>query len=186
MTTVFLSGSRKISRLNDMIRNRILNMVGQDFQIVVGDANGADKALQNFLADIQYQNVVVYCAGRTCRNNVGNWETQHIEVDSKLKGRKFYTQKDKRMAAKADFGFVLWDGKSAGSINNVFELLKREKAVVVYLSPRKEFTNVSKPQDIENLLENCDIADYQKLYKKINLNRHLKELHHSRQETLIL
>ena len=36
------------------------------------------------------------------------------------------TQKDKAMAAEADYGFVLWDGKSSGSISNVFELLMPE------------------------------------------------------------
>lgn len=181
MTTVFLSGSRKISRLNDIIRNRIKNMVDKDFQIFVGDANGADKAMQRFLADIGYQNVTVFCAGNTCRNNVGDWSTQKIEVSSKLKGRDFYTQKDKEMAAIADYGFVLWDGKSAGSINNVFELLKREKKVVVYLSQKKKFKKISEPQDIENLLKNCDSADYLTISRKTNMNRRMRDFQSSAQ-----
>lgn len=186
MTTVFLSGSRKISRLNDMIRSRIQNMVEQGFQLIVGDANGADKALQGFLAEIEYQNVVVFCAGGTCRNNVGGWQTRQIEVDPKFKGRDFYTQKDKEMAAEADYGFVLWDGKSAGSINNVFELLKREKRVVVYLSSKKEFAAVTKPRDVEALLQTCDSADYLTISRKTNLNRHLEDLRLSPQGTLNL
>ncbi len=166
MTTVFLSGSRKISRLNDLIRNRIQNMIDQDFKIIVGDANGADKAMQGYLHNTGYQNVTVFCAGSTCRNNIGEWPTQNVQVSPKLKGRDFYTQKDKEMAAIADYGFVLWDGKSAGSINNVFELLRRGKAVVVYLSQKKDFEKIVTSQDVENLLRNCDSADYLTISKK--------------------
>jgi hypothetical protein len=176
MTTVFLSGSRKISRLNDAVRKRIQNMIDQGFKIIIGDAKGADKALQGFLSEKQYQNVTVFYAGNICRNNVGGWQTRQIQVDSKFKGRDFYTQKDKEMAANADYGLVLWDGKSAGSINNVFELLKDEKTVVVYLSSKREFINISKPQDVENLLQTCDSANYLSIQKKTNLNRHLEDL----------
>jgi hypothetical protein len=156
MTTVFLSGSRKINRLNDVIRGRIQNIVDQGFNVVVGDANGADKAMQSFLSERVYPNVFVYCAGQTCRNNMGSWDTEKVTVDPKLKGRAFYTQKDKVMADVADYGLILWDGKSAGSINNVFELLKNGKKAVVYFSPRKEFFSVKTAGDIEDLLHHCD------------------------------
>jgi hypothetical protein len=156
MTTVFLSGSRKINRLNDVIRGRIQNIVDQGFRVVVGDANGADKAMQSFLSEKIYPNVFVYCAGQTCRNNMGSWEIEKVSVDPKLKGRAFYTQKDKVMAYVADYGLILWDGKSAGSINNVFELLKNGKKAVVYFSPRKEFFSVKTVEDIEALLRYCD------------------------------
>ena len=180
MTSVFLSGSRKISRLNDMIRGRIQNIVDQEFRIFVGDASGADKAMQGYLAEIDYEKVTVFCAGSTCRNNVGDWPTKKIEVSSKLKGRDFYTQKDKEMAAVADYGLVLWDGKSAGSINNVFELLKRRKPVVVYLSQKKEFKKISTSQDVKNLLRNYDSADYLAINKK-NIRRRMEDLQLSAQ-----
>ncbi|WP_306259178.1 MULTISPECIES: hypothetical protein [unclassified Pararhizobium] len=181
MTIVFLSGSRKINRINDTVRSRVQNMIDQNFQIVVGDANGADKALQVFLDQNHYRNVTVFCAGTTCRNNVGDWQTDQVLVDKKLSGRDFYTEKDKKMAAVADYGFVLWDGKSAGSINNVFELLKRGKKVVVYLSPKKEFLTITEPHDVDSLLQNCDSADYLSLNKKINMRRHMDDLHSTSQ-----
>lgn len=184
MTTVFLSGSRKISRLNDMIRGRIQNMVDQNFEIFVGDANGADKAMQGFLAEIDYENVTVFCAGTSCRNNIGDWQVRKIKVSPKLKGRDFYTQKDKEMAAIADYGFVLWDGKSAGSINNVFELLKREKSVVVYLSQKKTFEKISKPQDVKSLLQTCDSADFLAISRKTNMNRKMEDFQLSAQGAL--
>ena len=170
MTTVFLSGSRGISRLNDMIRDRVKNMMDKEFRIIIGDANGADKALQKYLSDLQYSNVMVFCSGQICRNNVGHWDMRQVAVDEKLRGRAFYTQKDKEMASEADYGFILWDGKSAGSISNVLELLKREKTVVVYFSPDKIFCTISRLDDARELLKRCDRKTIDAMQKKINLN----------------
>lgn len=186
MTTVFLSGSRKINRLNDVIRSRIKNILDQEFQIVVGDANGADKAMQSYLAECHYYNVSVFCAGSTCRNNVGDWETKKIDVDKNLKGRAFYTQKDKAMAAEADFGFVLWDGKSEGSINNVFELLNSGKKAVVYFAPRKEFFNVKSADDAERLLKICEPNTSLELQSSNNIRRQMESLNITAQRSLHL
>ena len=51
MTKVFIAGSRQIARLPAEVKNRIDTMVDKGFQILVGDANGADKAVQRYLAD---------------------------------------------------------------------------------------------------------------------------------------
>jgi hypothetical protein len=149
MTTVFISGSREIRILTKLVRDRLQNIVNQQFSIVVGDANGADKAVQKYLAEINYTQVSVYYAGSLCRNNLGNWHVESIQVDAKLKGRDFYTQKDKAMAAQADYGFVLWDGKSIGSFNNINELLSRNKKVLVYFAPEQAFISMSKSEDIQ-------------------------------------
>jgi hypothetical protein len=175
-TTVFLSGSRVISRLNHSIRARLKNIVEQGFRVIVGDANGADKALQSFFADVHYNNVVVFCAGNICRNNVGEWPIENVEVDLKLKGRDFYTQKDKAMAAEADYGFVLWDGKSVGSISNVLELMNSRKPVVVYFGPEKAFYNLKQSEDVHALLRHCDANDYREINKTIHFDRRLGEL----------
>lgn len=170
MTTVFISGSRKISRLNQDIRDRLTNILSQHFDIVVGDANGADKAVQQYLTNESYPHVTVFCAGNTCRNNVGNWNVSNIQVDSSLKGREFYTQKDKAMAEVADYGFVLWDGKSAGSYNNILELLKRNKKALVYFSPEKSFLTVATLDDAQGLLGRCDIASQDEIKSKTTLS----------------
>ena len=43
---VFVAGSRQISRLPAEVRSRLDTMIEKGFQILVGDANGADKAVQ--------------------------------------------------------------------------------------------------------------------------------------------
>lgn len=175
-TTVFLSGSRKISRLNYMIRRRVEKMIDQGFHIIIGDANGADKALQSYLAEAHYDNVKIFCAGSTCRNNIGEWKVKNIDVNPKVKGREFYAQKDKAMALEADFGFILWDGKSAGSVNNIVELLKAHKSVVVYFAPKKEFHTLKRLGDVHPLLKHCGEIHYRNIIKKTGLDRQLEDL----------
>ena len=53
-------------------------MVEKGFQILVGDANGADKAVQRYLADKACPNVLVHCIQDHCRDNVGNWLTRQV------------------------------------------------------------------------------------------------------------
>ena len=135
MTKVFIAGSRHLWQLNETVRNRILNVIDKKYQVFVGDANGIDKAVQNFLKNIHYENVRVFCSGKRCRNNIGNWETVNIPVQENIKGLKFYMAKDIEMAKEANFGFMIWDGKSAGTLNNVIQLIKRNKKVLIYFTP---------------------------------------------------
>ena len=67
MTTVFIGGSRKITRLNDTIRSRADNIMRQHFTVIIGDANGADKAMQSYFTAKGYRDVIVYCMDNRCR-----------------------------------------------------------------------------------------------------------------------
>lgn len=184
MKTVFLSGSRKISRINELIRNRLDSIVANELSIIVGDANGADKAMQSHLAGREYGYVTVFCAGTRCRNNIGEWSTENVLVDPKLSGREFYAQKDKEMARKADFGLILWDGKSPGSVANMLELLKAGKKMAVYFSPEKSFCTLCNPEDLNMLLDKCDPGTIDTISKKIRLKNSLREIVNFQQETL--
>ncbi len=184
MTTVFVSGSRKISHLNEEIKKRLQNVIDHRFSVIVGDANGADKALQKYFSEIHYDNVVVFCSGGLCRNNLGNWQVKRISVDPKYKGRDFYIQKDKEMAAEADYGFVIWDGASPGSFNNIMELLKKNKKALVYFFPEKEFYSISKLEDVQRLLSKCDQATREEIDKKIRLSSAMQEINSLAQSAL--
>ena len=184
--TVFFSGSRKISRLNQLVRSRIDNVIKQRFHIVVGDANGADKAMQSYLTDQKYENVTIYCANGSCRNNIGDWDAKAIPVPEGLSGRDYYTQKDLAMAKDADYGFVLWDGKSVGSVNNILKMIEFNKPVVVFLTHKHEFFTLKDISDVFDLLKECDPADRDEISKKTSLHRRLREIARSRQPTLAL
>jgi len=186
MKTVFLSGSRNISRLNDAIRQRLDNMASNNLNIIVGDANGADKAMQGYLSEIRYRNVTVFYVAEHCRNNVGGWATRSVAANPSLSGRNFYSTKDKEMARLADFGFVLWDGKSIGSIGNVFELLNAGKNVVLYYAPDKEFHSLRTENELMSLLQKCDPETLATIDKKLNISNAVRKIRASKQTTLAL
>ncbi|MBN9587576.1 MAG: hypothetical protein J0G99_01085 [Alphaproteobacteria bacterium] len=169
MSKVFLSGSRKISRLSDEVRARLKNMISNNLEILIGDANGADKAMQTFLFHVAYPKVTVFCSGGYCRNNIGRWASQLIDVEPNIKGREFYEKKDKAMAALADFGFVLWDGQSVGSIANAFELVRQGKKVVIYFAPWREFVTIASLDDLGTLLNRCDPDIQTDIRRKVEL-----------------
>ncbi len=97
MTKVFIGGSRAISRLNGTIREKLDALIRRECTILIGDANGADKAVQAYLAKHQYQHVIVYCMSRT-RNNEGHWPTKHVEAPGHPKDFAYYAAKDHAMA----------------------------------------------------------------------------------------
>ena len=175
MTTVFLSGSRKIGRIGKEVRGRKENMVHTGLAIVVGDANGADKAMQSYLHELRYSDVTVYFVGVAPRNNVGQWHTKNIVVGEGVSGREFYALKDREMADVADFGFVVWDGKSPGSVQNMLWLAMQNKAAVVYVAPEERFYNLKTESELIDMLARCDDATLNDIGRKIALPDRLKK-----------
>jgi hypothetical protein len=156
MIKVFFGGSRKIGRLNHAIKERANNIIANEYLILLGDANGADKAMQEYLDEKNYKNVLVFCMGNVCRNNLGNWETRSVHSSRTKKDFDYYSAKDILMGKEADYGFMLWDGKSKGTLNNILNLYEHNKKVLVYFSPAKSFYTVENEQDFWKLLRECD------------------------------
>lgn len=151
MKAVFVGGSRSISRLNAPIRSRIDNIMSKGLHVIVGDANGADKAFQAYLAERGYENVTVFCSGGACRNNVGNWNTTHVASDSRKLDFIHYARKDARMASEADYGFFVWNGDSRGTANSVSMLVKRQCPAIVYVEPARKFVTVRNEADLPTI-----------------------------------
>ena len=57
------------------------------------------------------------------------------------------------MAEAADYGFMLWDGESKGTLNNIFNLLELGKKVVVYFSPQDRCATIARRDDLRPLLD---------------------------------
>jgi len=141
MSTVFIGGSRHISRLSEQVKERLCNVIDGGAHIVVGDANGADKAVQKYLTENGYRNVTVYCSGEHARNNVGQWQTRNVLPPRNARGYAFYAAKDRAMALVADFGLMIWDGKSPGTVLNILRLLGAgKKAVLLDVNSRETTT----------------------------------------------
>jgi hypothetical protein len=124
----------------------------KELPVIVGDANGADKAVQQFFFSKGYQKVEVIFSGSVCRNNVGHWNTRNIDTAAHDKGRAFYTLKDRAMALEATYGFMVWDEKSPGTLLNVLRLLRQGKKVVVYLTSVHRFAELLSPDQWEDFI----------------------------------
>jgi hypothetical protein len=127
----------------------------QGFPVLVGDANGADKAVQAYLQSRGYEAVEVFCSGGECRNNLGKWPVRAVATGQARRDFDYYAAKDKQMAQEASVGFMIWDGKSAGTLANAARLLRQDKKVVVYATPAKRFLTLKTEADWERLVPAC-------------------------------
>jgi probable addiction module antidote protein len=155
MSTVFIGGSRHVSRLPIEVQRRLDNVVATGHHVIVGDANGADKAVQKHFMDVSYDKVGVYCSGATPRNNLGSWPVHNVDAPKTAKGFQFYAAKDRAMAAAADFGLMIWDGKSPGTVLNILRLVRAGKISVLFNVAEKTALNIKSAAQWRNFLEGC-------------------------------
>lgn len=156
MTIVFVGGSRHVPRLPDNARERLNTIIGNGFDVVVGDAAGADKAVQKHLCDAAYGKVTVFCSAGRCRNNLGGWPVRAVPAPASAKGFRFYAAKDREMAREADFGLMIWDGASPGTVLNVLRLLGAGKKAVLLTVPDSRTTTFKTAADWTAFLARCD------------------------------
>ena len=149
MTKVFIGGSRRISRLSPDVRRRLERIIDQRIPVVVGDAKGADKAVQQFLHSNNFDLVEVFCTEGECRNNIGLWPVRTISTSGNRRDFNFYAAKDRVMADEASVGFMIWDGKSVGTLMNMFRLVRGQKKVAIYVATSKNFVDLKNESDWE-------------------------------------
>jgi adenine-specific DNA-methyltransferase len=155
MTKVFIGGSRRISRLSADVKQRIDRIIAKRLPVLVGDANGADKAVQEYLRSKNYDLVEVFCSGESCRNNTGHWQVRTIPVNGTRKDFSFYATKDRAMADEASIGLMLWDRESVGTLMNVLRLIRHHKKVVLFIAPNDEFVDLKNDEDWTRLVAGC-------------------------------
>lgn len=132
---IFIGGSKTINTLDENVKEKLQEIIKNKYDVLVGDCNGIDTAVQRFFYDNGYRNVTVYASGNVTRNNIGNFKVKYIKTDKK--GFEFYRQKDIAMAKDADCGFMIWNGKSRGTLHNMFDLALQNKACEVYFTESK-------------------------------------------------
>jgi adenine-specific DNA-methyltransferase len=150
-----------LTRLNKDVKRRLDNIIEKGRTVFVGDANGADKAVQRYFADEEYGRVEVFCIGGSCRNNVGNWLTREIAVPpGSRRDFAYYSAKDRAMGKEADCALMLWDGKSRGTLTNIRDLVGQAKPVVVYIAPNKSFVTIRESGQLETLEKQFNAAGW--------------------------
>ncbi len=161
---VFIAGSRRLARLSTDVKRRINNIVDRRLTVIVGDANGVDKAVQKYLDSRHYRNVIVFCMEGGCRNNVGDWPTRSIAAaDPSRHDFAYYSTKDREMVREADYGLMLWDAQSRGTLRSVVDLVRYGKPVIVYIAPAKSFWTLRQSDDLAEMLSHVDPAALQRI-----------------------
>lgn len=170
MTTVFIAGSISISRLHEKVQERIRNIVSSGLNVVVGDADGADSSIQECLRTYHADKVTVYCTGKAPRNNVASWPVHHVQSNARAGTRAFFTAKDLEMAKSSDFGLMVWDCKSTGTLSNVIELLEAKKKSVVFVNKNEQFVTVGDNSGLDYLLNFMSDHARAKAEEKVGLS----------------
>ena len=173
MIKVFVGGSRTITKLPPSVAARIDNLIEGDFTVLVGDADGADKCAQQYLAEKQYENVCVFHSGKVCRNNAGKWNTTTVSADADERGFDFYALKDLQMAGEADYRLMIWDAKSRGTLNNILNLLGERRSVLVFFSPDQSFHTIRSAEDLSAFLVKCSRTASAFFEGKLKLSKRL-------------
>jgi len=176
MTTVFIAGSMSIKHIDRRVLDRIDNIIKSDFDVVVGDADGADASVQAHLQRHAVRRVTVYCSGGEPRNNLGDWPVRIVETTHAKGTRAFFTAKDVLMAEAGDFGLMIWDAKSTGTLSNVLEMLARERKTVVFVNARKEFKTVATVAELEDLVRCMSDHARSKAEEKLGLRKRIEAL----------
>jgi hypothetical protein len=178
MPKIFAAGSLNIRHLHPLFLERLRNVVASNMEVLIGDADGADKAIQEFLQEMGAALVTVYCSGPQARNNIGGWPIRVVSSEAEPGTRAFFTAKDLEMAKVADYGLMVWDGKSTGTLSNAIELLKRGKKSVVFVNRDRTFVTVSDVDTLRELVGLMSEGARNKAESKIRLSSKIADIAH--------
>lgn len=173
--TVFVAGSISIKRLTKPVTERLDTIIAKEYDIVVGDAGGVDKAVQRHLLARQYDRVTVYCINQP-RNNLGEWPVHSVAVTATRPKRSDFAKKDRAMAEHADAGFMIWDDRSPGTLNNVLNLLGLGKQSLVYAQTTDEFLWITGTDDLRTFADRIPVEERAAVEQKIGLSQRIQDL----------
>jgi hypothetical protein len=104
-------------------------------QILVGDCDGVDGAVQDFLSTAKYTHVTVYHISPRPRHNRG-FTTVRVRSSR-------YEAKDIRMCRETDYGLAIWDGQSPGTRRNIQRVPQTRVINVKRAPPRGRTTQAA-------------------------------------------
>lgn len=142
--TVFISGSSKTQfkdseyyrrKLPKKIRKEIDKHTRQKNKIVVGDAPGIDRQVQDYLNKKRYSNVEVYGPGKEVRYAANKkWKTNPIDApEFEVGSKEWLAKKDIMMTKVSDIGLaIVLDEGAKATRKNVDRLIEQNKSVKVY------------------------------------------------------
>lgn len=142
--TVFVSGSSKTQskdseyyrrKLPKEITRELDSHISKGNKIIVGDAPGIDRQVQQYLNKKRYSNVEVYGPGKEVRYTANKkWKTNPIDApEYEVMSKEWLAKKDIAMTKVADLGLaVVLDEGAKATRKNVERLIEQHKDVKVY------------------------------------------------------
>lgn len=169
--TVFVSGSSKTQNqdspyyrraLPKSVRDKLDSYISDNAKVIVGDAPGIDRQVQNYLNKKQYANVEVYGPGKNVRYLANKkWVTHPIDAPEYEEGSKeWLAKKDIAMekASTEGLAIVLDEGAKA-TRKNVDRLRENNKQVSVLQLSKNGKDHDEWLEDIKYQLGHEFIAD---------------------------
>ena len=150
---VFIAGPRAINELELNVIKQLEKIYDSNYTVIVGDADGIDGSVQRYFYNRNYQNVCIFASNGRARNNIGSWQVEKVIVENNIKGFDFYVAKDLEMVKQADYGFMIWNGESKGTFNNMINLINLNKEVLLYYIPTKKFYQIKNSEDLDKFIE---------------------------------
>lgn len=143
--TVFISGSSKTTDkesgyyrqdLPDKVKSEIDKNIAKGNKIIVGDAPGIDRQVQNYINSKNYKNIEIYGPGKQVRYSANEkWKTIPIDApEFEEYSKEWLAKKDIVMSKLADFGIaVTLDNGSTATKNNIERMKNMGKNVKEYM-----------------------------------------------------
>jgi hypothetical protein len=117
------SSAYNTRELHSKVKERLDDAIDLDMEIVVGEAKGASRAFQDYLAFRNYKKVTVGHA-RSIRYNAGNWNTR--KYGDNLKERELNMIKDCATA------IIIWVNQSSVIAENLENLKRYGKPTLLH------------------------------------------------------
>ena len=141
--TLFISGSSKTQdpespyfrKLPKDIRKEIDSHIKKKDKIVVGDAPGIDRQVQDYLKKKRYSNVEIYGPGKKVRYNANKqWKENAIDdPDHEEMSPEWLRKKDIAMTDASTKGLaIILDEGSKATRNNIDRLIDQNKDVKIF------------------------------------------------------
>lgn len=161
-STLFVSGSSKTQskdsgyyrkKLPKQVRKELDIAMDMKDRIVVGDAPGVDRQVQDYLKNKKYKNVEIFGPGKQVRYSADpEWKTNAIDSKHQEGSKEWLAEKDKVMSEMADRGLaVILDEGSKATRDNITRLLDKHKDVSVYELSKEGKRKDSKVEYVEDL-----------------------------------
>ena len=179
--TLFISGSSKTQteggqyyrkELPKEVRKEIDSAMKSGKTIIVGDAPGIDRQVQDYLNSKEYKNVEIYGPGHQVRYSANSkWKTNPIDSGKyKPDTDEWRAEKDIVMSMTADeaLAIVLENGGAGATRDNIRRMIDQNKDVKVYELDsnggiKKVKSEYKNPQELKSSMAKFKYKEYDKL-----------------------